>query len=284
MAFEGGPMGSFPSRVTLALVGVCALAGGIGLAIASLLLLEGMTGNIASEAVGILIDIAIVSLVVERVASMQRRREWDFAYAALIESTASTFVDIMRLLYVRTSPHAFSANIDRYEEFVKIATLHASTLRSNIEGFATALTPEAHSLCRRTEQRLLWMIDRLSEPPPAPVTEERHFSLMNGVATEFVAFSRKEGGRRYQSERQAIDAALQYIGEFPGDRGESGTLNDLMRYRLSVQSELLRSAQPDSSFTVRGIRDDFDNRHSFGYFLLDSELLPSACTILRSAD
>jgi hypothetical protein len=63
-------MGSFPSRVTLALVGVCALVGGIGLAVASLLLMDGMTGNIVSEAVGILIDIAIVSLVIERVASM----------------------------------------------------------------------------------------------------------------------------------------------------------------------------------------------------------------------
>ncbi|MFF0000734.1 hypothetical protein [Streptomyces avermitilis] len=243
-----------------------------------------MTGNIVSEAVGILIDIAIVSLVVERIASMQRRREWDFAYAALMESTASTFVDVMRLLYVRTSPRAFSANIDRYGEFVKIATLHASTLRSNIEGFATALTPEAHSLCRRTEQRLLWMIDRLSERPPEPVMEERHFSFMNGVAAEFLAFSQKEGGQRYQSERQVIDAALQSIGEFRRGGGELRSFSDLMEYRLSVQSELLRSVQPDSTLAVRTIRDDFDNRYSFGYFLLDSELLPLACTILRSAD
>ncbi|MFF9264096.1 MULTISPECIES: hypothetical protein [Streptomyces] len=281
-AFEGKSMSSFPSRITLAVVGVCALAAGVGLAITSLLLLEGMTGNIVSEAVGILIDIAIVSLIVERVTSMQRRREWNFAYSALIEGTASTFVDIMRLLYVRTSPHAFSANIDRYEEFVKIANLHASTLRSNIEGFATVLTPEAHSLCRRAEQRLLWMADRLSVPPPEPVAEERYFALMNGVAEELVAFSKKEGGSRYQSERQVIDAVRQSIGEFRFNGGEGG-LNDLMRYRLDAQSELLRSTPPDSSFTVRGIRDDFDNRYSVGYFLLDSDLLPLACTILRGA-
>ncbi|GAA4028375.1 hypothetical protein GCM10022232_87790 [Streptomyces plumbiresistens] len=241
-----------------------------------------MTGNIVSEAVGILIDIAIVSLVIERVASMQRRREWDFAYSTLIESVAATFVDIMRLLYVRTSPRAFSVNIDRYEEFIKIATLHASTLRSNIEGFATALTPEAHGLCRRTEQRLLWMIDRLAEPPRAPVTEERYFTLVNGVAAELITFSQKEGGRRYQNEQQAIDAALHSVGEFRGDGGESGTLNDLWRYRLNVQSEFLRSTQADSGVSVRGIRGDFDNRYSLGYFLLDSKLLPLACAILRS--
>ncbi|KOU15019.1 hypothetical protein ACR3S4_28050 [Streptomyces sp. CH8.1] len=276
-------MRSFPLRVTLTLVGACALAGGIGLAVAGLFFLDGMTGNITGEAVGILIDIAIVSLVVERVASMQRRREWDFAYAALIESAAATFVDIMRLLYVRTSPSSFSANVDRYEEFIKIAALHASTLRSNIEGFATALAPEAHSLCRRTEQRMLWMIDRLAEPPRAPVVEDRYFSLMNGVAEELLAFSRKEGGRRYRNERQAIDAALLAVGEFAGGSDNSRNLDDLWRYRLSVQSELLRSTQVDSGYAVRGIRDDFDNRYSFGYFLLDGRLLPLACATLRSA-
>ncbi|MFD8004951.1 hypothetical protein [Streptomyces mirabilis] len=262
-------------------MGAASLAAGIGLAVTSVLLIDGMTGNLVSEAVGILIDIAIFSLILERISAMQRRREWDFAYRVLIESTASAFVDVMRILYVRSSLAAFSSNIDRHEEFVKLAMLHAATLRSNIEGFATALTPEAHSLCRRTEQRLLWMIDRLSQTPSDPVAETQSFSRMNQMAMELVDFCQREGGRKFQIDQQAISEALRSVRESQTGLHEPASLDELFRFRLRAQSEFLRSSQIPSSSTVQGIRDDFDNRYSIGYFLLDCALLPSACTILQ---
>jgi hypothetical protein len=276
-------MRSFPSRVTLALVGIFSLIGAVGLAISSLLLLDGMVGNLISEAVGILIDVALASLVIDRISSAQRRREWDFAYAVMIESAASAFVDVMRILYVRASPLFFSNNVLRYEEFVKIATLHISTLRSNIEGFSVALTPESHRLCRRIELRFLWIIDYITERPSAPVIDERCFRIMKSIAEELEIFSRKEGEVRYRVEQEIVDAALLRAGVFQGSSGVLQGLDDLVRYRLRVQSELLRNTSDLPNSAIQTIRDDFDNRYSTYYFLLDAKLLPVACAMIDGA-
>jgi hypothetical protein len=88
-----------------------------------------------------------------------------FAYEALSDRAAITFVNVMRLLWIRVSPVALAFNGQRNDEFRQIADLHLAEYRSNIEGFAGVLDAPSHELLRKIDRRLTWAIARLGGLP-----------------------------------------------------------------------------------------------------------------------
>jgi len=124
-----------------------------------------MTPNLLAELAGVSFEVAVVALIVERVMSRRQRREWDFAYRALAERSSEAFVDVMRLIFSRSSEAAPDANMSRYSSFVHLAEQHLGDLRSHIEGSAAALDSNTHQQYRRVERRLAWCLGTLLVPP-----------------------------------------------------------------------------------------------------------------------
>ncbi|MCX5535192.1 hypothetical protein OG785_32145 [Streptomyces sp. NBC_00006] len=240
------------------------------------LLIPDMPGNLASAGIGILLDVALISLVVERITTAQRRREWAFAYQVLSECMASTFVDVMRLLYVRNASNAFATNIGRYATFLRIAAFHAALLRSSIESFSSILTPSAHRLIRRTEQHLLWIIDQLQDCPESVALDKKYFAVLEEAADRIIEFIDTEGADSFHHDREIVRTAMASAAEYGYDPSNVEDLNALDRCRLRIQDAILRECRNAGTSNARTIADDYDNQHAIKYFLLDSKLISRA--------
>src|SRR6266566_2996579 len=130
----------------------------------------------------------------------------------------------MRLLYVRSGPATYGANSNRYAEFVELASLHLSSLRSTIEGFATALEPEVHPDCRLLEQRLSWLANRFHRQPTRSDVDRDSFQLMRSTADVLAQFLAKEDKKRYES---VVRSVRQAIGEYHLAHPESAHSTDI---------------------------------------------------------
>ncbi len=232
---------------------------------------DEMLPNLVAEMAGVALEVAVIILVVERVATFQRRRDARFAYDALSDRAAMTFVDVMRLLWVCTSAAAMRSNGPRYEEFHQIAELHLSEFRSNIEGFAGSLDAGSHESLRRIDRRLSWAVARLGGRPRSGggLTELR--GTMEETAEMIGTLLEHAGGPDFREARRgalaAVDATEEAVGEDPGDADDR-----LFRWRLAAQTEYLRTSGRTRP-APRGILYDPDNRLAFGYFSIDRAIL-----------
>jgi hypothetical protein len=258
-------------RIVL-LTGVAAFLFGLAIAVVGLAIYgNGMATNLLAGFSDLLIGIAVAILVIDRLNRANARRQWISAYQALHGLLAATFVDVMRLLYVRSSAEACAANIDRYDEFIGIATLHASSLQSTIGGFAVALDPAVHTLCRKVEQRLSWMVRSLSKDAGIIQIEQDQLELMAATGQILASFIVKERDHRYIAALKAADEALAGSG-FPQDKQAKLEPGELMRYRLPAQSRVLENNQQVLR-ALQTIANDIDNELAIYYFALDQKLL-----------
>jgi hypothetical protein len=81
------------------------------------------------------------------------------AGAAVAQTVATVFVDLMRLLYVVSSDAARQANERRYDSFVGMAERHLEDLRGTLAQFATALDSTAHHRSVAIQRRLSCHVD-----------------------------------------------------------------------------------------------------------------------------
>ncbi|MFT7837763.1 hypothetical protein Q5530_16635 [Saccharothrix sp. BKS2] len=228
-----------------------------------------MTPNLLAELAGVSFEVAVVALIVERVMSRRQRREWDFAYRALAERSSEAFVDIMRLIFSRSSKAALNANLSRYSSFVHLAEQHLGDLRSHIEGSATALDSGTHQQYRRVERRLAWCLGRLRVPPNRASHDEDLLSLLRATAILVFELLSKDG----DGHRVELRTAESSLIEAQGGRGDHVFVSDsFLENRLGAQSALLRR-QAGKQGQLDSISQDVDNEYSIPYFMIDYLLL-----------
>jgi hypothetical protein len=250
-----------------AAVALSALSAGLG----AIFFGREMVPNLFAEISGVALEVALVILVVERVATYQRRRDARFAYQALSDRAAITFVDVMRLLWIRAAPVALAANGERHDEFRQIAELHLAEFRSNIEGFAGVLDPSSHETMRKIDRRLTWAISRLGGSPTRREALEELEDLARETAEMLELFLRRHGGHIFAGAMDDALTALRDSADAVSQESEEGK-NRTFRWRLAAQTIYLdrsRRGRP----AVRGILYDPDNELAFGYFSIDWAIL-----------
>ena len=252
-------------------LGALVLAATVGV-VGWLLYDDGMTVNILSGVFELLLGIAVAVFIVERVTRMQARRDWKVAYSA-VNGLLAAFVDVMRLLFSRLDQRTYEANRGRHSEFVSIADLHISALRSSIEGFATALEPRSHQLTRGVELRLSWLMGKLRSAPGRPQQVEDQLRRTREIADDIAELLRRQGEGRYEV---AIAVSRRIAEELCGYRAPR-SFTEAVGWRLQGQSRLLEELG-DSAPSGGYIIDDINNDLAIAYFALDRELLTIAAS------
>jgi hypothetical protein len=265
-------MRRFLSNRTLALAGAVALASAalwsiIGFALYG----RPMVPNLLAELAGVSVEIGIVVLIIDRVAAAHRRRQWAYAYSALSDRAAITFVDVMRLLSIRASESGLQTNGDRYDEFYELAGLHLAEFRSNIEGFAGSLEPTPHEALRRVDRHLSWATSKLATKPASAAGRLEFVDLMRETAVTLERFLRDNGGPSYQAEVDAVDTALREVSSKPSHDGVESS-EDRLIFRLQAQNALLR-VRGGPRPRPQGIWYDANNDLALAYFLIDHHML-----------
>lgn len=263
-------MGPVSRWSILKIAGWLALGACLALAAVGLLAYgRQMLPNFLSEVTAVCLEVGVAALVIDRLTNAHERRQWTHAYESVIEVSAQCTVDSMRLLYVRASPAAYSANSDRHSEFVALANLHLLDLRSMIERFANALDPETHEQYRRAERRLRWLVATLAPEVADPTPSVHLFDLMLETA-EVVSSQIDARSRIYGPVRSMVDALIE-LGSLASPALDIGSRLDLaMTARLRAQTQYI-SDQPGSPTT--GILSDIDNEFALPYFFIDLALL-----------
>lgn len=261
------------SAQTLILAGAIAAALAASTAILSVVVFgRDMLPNLVAELSGVLLEIAVIVLIVERISAYQRRRDARFAYDALSKRAAMIFVDIMRLLWVRASAAQMRASGHRHDEFREVAELHLMEYRSNIEGFATSLDPPSHELLRQADRRLSWVIRLLQEKPLEAYGYLEQAELMTETAETIARFLAVGGGPEYAAAQAKASEALR-SAEAEVEPGDA-LADDFFHKRWRAQTAYLRSF-PQSEPAPPNVLSDVDNRLAFGYFTIDRAILAS---------
>jgi hypothetical protein len=178
----------------MVLVGFAALGLAIAIGIFGRLLYgDSMTVNILSGLFELLLSVAVAVFIIDRVSRMQARKDWKVAYGAVSGLLAAAFIDVMRLLFLRLNEQNYAANRTRYGEFISIADLHMSALRSSIEGFAMAFEPRSLQLVRSVDLRLSWLMNRLRPDPGKPQQVEDHLRRTHEIAEDIAVLLRRQG-------------------------------------------------------------------------------------------
>jgi hypothetical protein len=254
------------------ITGIAALVSGITIAIIGLKVYGVSVGtNLLAGASDLLISIAVATFIIQNVDRINTRRQWLTAYHALHGLLAATFVDVMRLLSVHSSIEAYQVNVNRYREFVDIATLHVEDLRSTAQGFASVLDPAVHTLCRTIERRLSWMVHTLAVERGGPGLRPHELIFMATTGKYLAEFIAREDNHRYSTAVHSAETALHECG-FTPSRLANSEPDKMMTYRMMAQSRMIennRNLLPH----VPGIYYDVDNELAMYYFALDRILL-----------
>jgi hypothetical protein len=182
----------------------------------------------------------------------------------------------MRLFYVQSSPGAYAANASLYEGAIDLATLHVGSLRSTIEGFSASLDPDDYATCRKVEQRLAWMVRRLSKLSSIGVMDRSALELMAATSVALAEFIEKEKDQRYAAAARTAEDALEQCTSCDITRPDLAP-DDIWRCRFMCQDFILEQAELPLS-SRRTIMDDIDNELAIFYFALDRRLLKSLIT------
>ena len=257
---------------TLPAAGGMALALGLILAIVGIVLYgTSMTTNLLAGTSDLLIGIAAAILVIDRITRANLKHQWSAAYQALHGLFAATFVDVMRLLYVQSSAEAYAANASRYQDAIDLAGLHVSSLRSTLEGFSSTIEPGTYAMCRKVEQRLSWMITRLSKLSAIGVMDRAQLQLMDSTGAILEDFIMEEKDRRYVAAVRVAELALVTAG-VNKDLKPGFASQEIWRCRFECQEYILR--QSNFALLSQGtIMGDIDNELALYYFALDQKLL-----------
>ncbi|SFR27543.1 hypothetical protein SAMN04488564_11197 [Lentzea waywayandensis] len=263
---------------------ILVLAGGTALVSAVVwstvgLVLHGndMTPNLLAELAGVSLEISVVALIVERVMNKQKRREWDFAYRALAERSCEAFVDVMRLIFSRSSEAILNVNLSRYPSFVHLAEQHRGDLRSHIEGSASALDPSTHKQYRRVERRLAWCLGRLQVPTVNVSGDATLLPLLRDTAELLFELLSKDGDDHHPE----LTVARSSLIEVQGGRSEDlVTSEHFLENRYGAQSALLRRHDSERK-PLASIGQDVDNEYSIPYFMIDYLLLVEVWKVSR---
>jgi hypothetical protein len=251
------------------------LAGISALALAAILIIIGfilygaeMGPHTVATAAGILGEAALVVLVLDRVADTQRKHEWNFVRTLVSHGVAACMVDIVRLCCVRWSPKAYSANIDRYCEFVQIARLDVTSLRSNLEGLALSAEPESYKQARRIERRLAWLADYLGSIPSEPAKPGVEFQRVVETIKLIEEFFLRTAEVEFSADSSMANSVIATLDPIRSPEGPSEAADEFITTRHKAQTEILRRRSTGEI----GIWYDIDQQLAPAYFAIDHAL------------
>jgi hypothetical protein len=251
------------------------LAGISALALAATLIILGfglygaeMGPHTIATAAGILGEVALVVLVLDRVANAQRKREWNFIQTLIGHGIAACMVDIVRLCGVRWSPRAYSANIDRYGEFVQIARLDVVNLRSNLEGLALIAEPMSYGQARRIERRLAWLADYLGSIPGEPARPGVEFQRVVETIMLIGEFFLDTTEVEFSANSSTANSIIVSLGPIRSPEATIEAADEFMAVRHKAQTEILRRRSAGEI----GIWYDIDQQLAPAYLAIDHAL------------
>jgi len=247
------------------------LLGLSAIAFSLLLFPEQMMPNLLSEAAGVLLEISLVILIVDRLGTRQRRRDWAFAHRAVSQRMAAAMVDVVRLLSVKANDSAYAANKDRISEFVEMGRLHLDDLGNNITALASFAEPDQYEKARIIELNLSWLLRMLS----------RSLSLATRTGAREMSAAQRSTGlimdffRLDQTGIQTIDEIQTLLARETGGDGPEPMLHEgdtagLFQQRMRLQTLIGQTYQHDLN---PGIIMDAQNELAVHYFTIDWWLL-----------
>lgn len=190
---------------------------------------------------------------------------------AISQTMAMVFVDLMRLLYVRSGTLAYNANAGRYTAFIEIADQHFGDLRSRIATYSLALDTKSHEEINQMELRLSWMLGRLKSQPNPAVSHEAYFQKMRKIGEALRRFCDANVSEQYQNCHQNAEAQIESIlKRYPLDLSSP---DETWQLRLETQTQLLKAMPTSDGVQILTIHDDMDQNLAVLYFAIDYLLL-----------
>ncbi|GLY86138.1 hypothetical protein Airi02_040670 [Actinoallomurus iriomotensis] len=251
------------------IAGAVALLSALGWSTVGLLFYGGeMTPNLVAELAGVSLEVGIAALIVERLMTRHQRWQWDFAYRAFAKRASEVFVDVMRLLFVRSSDGPLQVNHPRYAYFVRLAHQHLAELRSHIEGSATALDSDTHEKYRRVERRLSWCIAQMQDVPTSPDYQRNLYTLLSETATVIFDLLLQADGKN----QAFLVIARSCVSKASSMRREDAKQVGIFLDRSDAQTLMLKELVPERR-PISSIVQDVDCDYSIPYFMIDYLLL-----------
>lgn len=195
------------------------------------------------------------------------------AGAAVAQTLAMLFVDLMRLLYVASSETVRKANEQHYGGFVVLAERHLTDLRAALSQFATALDVKSHERSVPLQRRLSYVFDELKKGPTMQEDSGQYWSVMREIADGVDEFCSGVAAEQYLRE---VERAQRHINSLLNDQdvaSRSMSLEDTLHIRLAIQSRLLEESRNLGETTLFSIANDMDQRFGIPYFVIDHRLL-----------
>jgi hypothetical protein len=250
------------------LLGLAALGTSLGLlAVGIVIYGHEMAPHVLATIAGVFAEVALVVLVLDRLARAQAKQSWSFVRGVVGRRMAASMVDVIRLCGIRWSPDAYAANHERHDEFVRLAELHLADLRSNVQGLAIAAEPGDYRDARKIELRLAWLVRYLREPSHRVGRPGSEYFVASDTARLIQRFL--DGEQEFGSTLALADKIVAKTwGDQPADRER------FWRARMAAQNALLRLTQERGS--TPGIVLDIDGDLAMKYFALDCKLLKLA--------
>ncbi len=258
------------SAPILTTAGVVAGALGAAVVLLSLIFDVGQMGpNLLSEAAGLLLGVALAVLIVDRVKTRQRRREWRFAHDIVARRLAATVVDAVRLLSIRQDKEIYAAHRTRFAEFADLCQVHFDDLDSNIAASVTIVEPQLYEKSREIQLHLSVLIRTLTrrmghELTPIAAWEldlARHVAQM---AMDYLQLETDSSARDDSNTVRRLLETTQRSGDRPP------VVSDVLSKRFDVQTSTLQRLAPTRKF---GIIMDADLEVAVWYFTIDWWLL-----------
>jgi TIR domain len=192
--------------------------------------------------------------------------------AAVAETVAMVFVDLMRLLFVASGGVARSANEHRYAAFIAIAERHVADLKSSIVQFASALDAAAHHRLVLLQRHFSFMLDRLRNGLDPREDMSECWRMIRQTRNEVDQFCSSVMAEPYGRLRETIERVLHDTGRH--EQVLTGLpLDNIWRHRLATQSRVLEEHRNAGDTTIWSIANDMDQRFGVAYFIIDSLLL-----------
>jgi hypothetical protein len=229
-----------------------------------------MFQNLVAGLAGTLVTVGLTILGLDRVITSQRRRQWTPGYEAIAGLLAQTFVDIMRLLFVRSANLAYRDNHPRWSRFVRLAEMHLAALSGAITALATVLDPESFLASRSVEHRLRWMLNRIATDQGRATSEPMTFDVMYDTSIDLGRFLQEASPGSYKTALLHSLAATSFV--LNEVAGRVPTMDDVFRFRLGAQQHLFDTGAIEARFRET-IADDVDNHAALHYFAIDKFVL-----------
>jgi hypothetical protein len=259
-------------------LGLLALLLSAGLAALSFVVYgKEMGPHIFATIIGILGEAALVVLVLDRMSSSQRRREWRFVGTVVSHGVAACMVDLVRLYVIRWSSRAYRVNSARYDEFVQMLRLHLANLQSNLEGLALGAQPSAYEQARQIERRIAWLANYLNNKPVSAARPQQ-WELESIISTTKLAgeFMRATVAAEFTGNLMKARDATAGLDEIESPEKSDAAADKFLSMRLRSQSNLLERdpslrpevlrGYPNGGF---GIWYDLDQKLAPFYFAID---------------